>query len=113
MDIQFWVALGIIALLGLLLTIGNRKKKWYKVYTATNIGSDIMCVYRKQGDYFFGENIKDMITAHYQDGSKVFIPKHWVLKVEVIAESQVNDVICEINDLHKQQQIERDNLEAS
>lgn len=115
MSIQFLVALGIIVLLGIIITIGNRKKKWYRITRATNGLNRMLCVYRKQGDYFFGENIKDFVTAHYPDGGVAFIPKHWILLVERVAEKDVDNVIKEVNDFNvTQQRLEQDNgMEAS
>lgn len=114
MDIQFWVAFGIIILLGFALTVGNRKKKWYKITRATNGLNRILCVYRKQGDYFFGENIKEFVTAHYADGKVVFIPKRWILLVERVSDKDVEYVLREVNDFNvTQEQLERESVEAS
>lgn len=98
MSTQFFVVIGLLVVLALVIVFGNRKKKWYKVYTAND---DIMCVYRKQDDYWLGENIKDMITAHEVDGTTVYIPKHWIIKVKRINENQVDEALKEIEVLHK------------
>ena len=100
MDNTVWVILAAIVVAILLIMFGNRRKKWYKVYTAQ---PDIMCVYRTPKDYWLGESIKDMITAHYENGNTTFIPKHWITKVDKIQEADVPIVQREIEALHKLQ----------
>jgi len=96
MSIQFGIALGIIIVLGIAIAIGNRKKKWYKINKATNGLEEMLCVYRTQGDYFFGEHIKGFITAHYADGTTVYIPQRWVLLVTRVSENKVDSVLNEV-----------------
>jgi hypothetical protein len=103
MSPAFGIILAVVIVIGIIVVLRNKSKKWYKVFTANN---DVLCVYRTQKDYWIGDNIKDMITAHYEDSRVVYIPKHWIIKVERIQEADVSAVQLEIKNIHDKLQEE-------
>ena len=74
-----WIAMGIAAILSLLLiiwTIRSGKSKSYKVYTADE---KVLEVSRKWYDGW--NDVKDMKVYH-KNGKKIFIPTHWITLIE-------------------------------
>jgi len=66
-----------VVVVGILVVVGAKKKKWYTVFLANN---DVIHVYRKMFDWWLID-ISGMLGFHDKDGKIVKISKHWIIKV--------------------------------
>lgn len=90
----FWlvVLLVLIALFGVMIGIGSRKKRWEKIYLANN---DVMCLYRTKSDYWFRDR-RDMSSFRDISGRYVMLSNRFTLKREEISEDEVPAVVQQI-----------------
>lgn len=95
MNVWFLGAI-VIAIVVMVVLIGNKKKKWCKIYGAKG---EVLLVYRTQKDYWFGESVKDMITVHYETGDVAFVPRHWIMRIDRVKEENLQQVKEELKKL--------------
>jgi hypothetical protein len=73
------IVLILVVVVAVIATIlGNRKKKWFKLYLANN---DVLRVYRRMTDWWFGDS-NAIMGFHLEDGRSMKVSKHWIIKVE-------------------------------
>lgn len=78
MTIGSWIFVIVVVVAIVGLTIGNRKKQWYKLYLANN---DVLQVYRKMSDWWWRDT-QGIMGFRLADGRRIRVSKHWILKIE-------------------------------
>lgn len=107
MDYIGYVIIGLIVLLGVWITFGSRKKRWYKVYLANN---DIMLLQRDIKERWWRTSDRYLRFVNEQ-GHEITFPSnaHWVLMWEEVPDSEIDIVRDEIR---RTKESQRENKEA-
>lgn len=82
MNIPLIILLAILVIgFSILIIIGKGRIRWYKVYLANPEQSE-MSVYRTLRDRWWALDAGAFVTFKREDGHKVRINKHWIIKIE-------------------------------
>lgn len=89
-----YVVIGLIFALGIWVTFGSRKKKWYKVYLANN---DVLLLQRDLKERWWRTSERYMRFVN-EEGKEVTFPAnaHWILMWEEVPEVELDIVREEI-----------------
>jgi len=82
MNIPLIIVLALIVVgLSIMAIMGKRGIRWYKVYLANPDQSEVS-VYRTLLDRLWALDAGAFVTFRRQDGHKIRINKHWIIKIE-------------------------------
>ena len=83
-----WILIGFIALLGLWVIIGSRKKRCYLVYLANN---DILLLWRDLNERWWRTNDR-YLRFKNEEGKEITFPSnaHWVLMWEEVPNNEIS-----------------------
>ncbi len=89
-----YAIIGLIVILGLWITFGSRKKRWYKVYLANN---DVLLLQRDLKERWWRTSDRYMRFVN-EYGKEITFPSnaHWVLMWEEVPDNEVDVVKDEI-----------------
>ena len=102
MNVVLVIAAVIIVGVAIYITVGSKKRKWYKVTLANN---DVMLLYRDLNERWWKTNDRYMRFVN-EYGKEVTFPSaaHWILMWEEIPSTELNRVREEIRQINIQNQ---------
>ena len=84
MTLASWVIIGIIiaaTITAFIMMVLNKKKYYYKVHLANPDQSELR-VYRTSLDKFWSLDAPAFVSFRKENGKRVRINKHWIIKIE-------------------------------